>query len=140
MTQITNPDGKIWLALKGLLGTFTECKIMYPMDAYKPTAKDKFVIVQQVSLNSGDAIPINPSCGERFNGFMSLGVCVPVDWEYSELLGLAGRVADHFPNGDRLTYGDAVVHISGRPRVYGSVSLQAPWNRIEVRVPWSCWG
>ena len=140
MTQITTLDGKIWLALKSRLEQFTECHVMMPMDNYEPSAKEPFVIVQQVALDSGVLPPINPECGVEFNGFLSLGVCSPTDWDYAQLLGLAGRLGDHFSNGDRITYQDAIVTISGRARVNGTVSLQASWNRIEVRVPWRCWG
>lgn len=140
MTVVTNADGKIWLALQSRLSTFTEFPVMLPMSNYAPTASNAFIIVQQVSLDYGGPLPINPNCGVAFSGFMSLGVCAPTDWTYAQLVGLAGRIADHFPNNHKLTYQDINVRINGRSRVDGNLSLQAPWNRLEVRVPWIAWG
>lgn len=140
MTVITNADGKLWLALKSRLDQWTECKVMLPMENYAPTATQTFIIAQNVSLEYGGPLPIHAQCGVPFVGNLSMGVCVPTDWSYSQLVGLAGRVADHFSDGLRMTYQDLTVEVSGRSKVSGTVSLQAPWNRLEVSVPWRAWG
>lgn len=140
MTQIVSADAKIWMALETHAKTFTGCTLMLPMDNYAPTAKDTFAIIQHVSLEYGGALPINPDCGVPFDGFLSIGVCTPTDWKYSALIGLASRVADHFKDGASVSYSDITVKFNGRSKVDGNVILQAPWNRIEVRVPWRAWG
>lgn len=140
MTVITNADGKLWLALTTRLNQWTECPVHLPMENHAPTATDSFVIVQQVSLDYGGLIPITAECGVPFVGFLSLGVCVPTDWSYAQLVGRAGRLADHFADGARMTYQGLTVEVSGRSKVSGTVSLQAPWNRLEVRVNWRAWG
>ena len=140
MTQIVNADGKLWQAILARLNQWTECTVHLPIGNYHPKATDSFIIVQQVSLDYGGPLPIAATCGVPFVGFLSLGVCCPTDWNYGQLVGRAGRVADHFSDGLRMTYQDLTVQVSGRSKVSGTVSLQAPFNRLEVRVNWRAWG
>lgn len=140
MTQVSNADGKIWLALKSRLTQWTECKMMMPSEIYEPTAMTSYVITQNVTTESGDALPIQVECGIPFTGFLNLSVLVPINWGFDAHIGLAGRLADHFPNGARYKYSDVSVMINGRSRVLGGVDLNAPWNRLEVQIPWKAWG
>lgn len=138
--MIESADGKIWMALKQALDSFTECHVMLPMDVYEPKSTDTFIIVQHISTDWGGVLPVSIDCGSPLNGFMSLGVCCPVDWDYGQLVGLASRVADHFNDVGTYQYEDMTVRLSRQARVNGNVALQAPWNRLEVRVPWRAWG
>lgn len=140
MSIINNADGKIWLALKGRLSLWTECPIQYPMVAYEPEATDSFLIIQHVTTEYGGPIPINVKCGQPLSGFLNISVIAPTKWSYDQLVGRAGRVADHFPNDSTYKYSDICVRIFGRSRINGAVTLNTPWNRIEVQVPFIAWG
>lgn len=140
MTVAHSPQPKVWLALKSRLQQWTECKVMMPSEVYEPGANTTYVIVQNVTTESGLPMPIQVDCGVPFEGFLNLSVMVPVSWEYDAHIGIAGRVADFFPNNAIYTYQDITVRINGRSKVLGNVSLNAPWQRLEVRVPWVSWG
>lgn len=140
MTVVSNANGKIWLALKSHIETWTECYVMFPEDNYAPDATETYLIVQNVLTDYGGTIPVSIQCGRPFSGIINLSVLRPSDMGYDGHIGLAGRVADHFQEGSALRYDDIEVRINGRPRVIGNVSLQAPWNRLEVQVPFLAWG
>lgn len=140
MTIITNIQGKMWLAVKARLQAWTECKVMMPNEAYQPTAKTIYIIAQNIATEYGGRLPVKVDCGQPITGVLNLSVLVPTDYGYDAHIGLAGRIADHFSNGLRMTYQDATVEVSGRALVQGTPALQAPWNRIEVQVPIRAWG
>ena len=140
MTLVTNAPGKIWLAMRNRLNQWTECKVMMPNEIYSPSATQTYVIVQNVGTEYGGPIPIQVECGQPLSGFLNLSVMVPVDFGYDAHIGMAGRVADFFANNAAYTYQDITVRVNGRSRVLGNVSLNAPWNRCEVTVPWIAWG
>lgn len=140
MTVITNIQGKMWLAVKDRLKSWTECKVMMPNEAYQPNAKTTYVIAQNIATQYGGRLPVQDDCGQPITGVLNLSVLVPTDIGYDAHIGLAGRVAGHFANGLRMTYQDATVEVSGRSLVQGTAMLQAPWNRIEVQVPIRAWG
>lgn len=140
MTLITNAQGKMWLAVKARLAAWTECKVMFPEEAYQPTAATVYVIAQNVATQYGGRLPVQVSCAQPITGILNLSVMAPTDYGYDAHIGLAGRVADHFSNGLRMTYKDVTVEVSGRALVQGGASLQAPWNRIEIQVPIRAWG
>lgn len=140
MSIITNAQGKMWLAVKARLQAWTECKVMFPEEAYHPSATSVYVIAQNVATQYGGVLPVQAECGQPIVGVINLSVMVPTDYGYDAHIGLAGRVADHFSNVLRMTYQDISVEVSGRPLIQGSAMLQAPWNRIEVQVPIRAWG
>lgn len=140
MTVISNANAKIWMALKSRLVQWSETSMHLPMQNYSPDAADRFVIAQHVTTEYGGPVPVSLQCGVGFSGFLNLSVMCPVDLGYDQLVGLAGRVCDHFPNGAKYSYSDMSVSINGRARVDGNVSLNAPWNRLELQVPWTAWG
>lgn len=140
MTQIQNADGKIWLALESRINQWTETPVMMPKETYVPKVTGPFVIAQHVATDWGGFLPVSVECGIPLVGFLSLGVCVPTDWKYSQHIGLASRLADHFADGLSLTHQDISVQVTRRSRPQGAVSLQPPFNRLEVRVDWRAWG
>lgn len=140
MSVITNADGKIWLALKSRIVQWTECPVMLPDSNYAPSADDTFVIVQHVTTDSSLPSPIQTSCGVPFQGVLNISVMQPANLGFDSHIGLAGRVADFFPNSERYSYSGMSVRINGRARVIGNPVLQAPWNRLEVQIPWVSWG
>lgn len=140
MTQVTNASGKIWLALKSRLAQWAECKVMMPNEIYTPTASTTYIIVQHVSTEYGGPVPVSIQCGQPLSGFLNLSVLIPVDVGFDAHIGLAGRAADFFANNARYTYQDINVRVNGRSQVIGNTELQAPWNRLEVQVPWLAWG
>lgn len=137
---IQNADGKIWLAIKSRLDAWTETPVMMPKETYVPTVTGPFIIAQHVTTQYGGLLPIQVDCGIPLVGFMSLGVCAPTDWQYPAHIGLASRLADHFADGSRMTYQDISVQVTQRSRPLGTVSLEPPFNRLEVRVDWRAWG
>lgn len=137
---VQNADAKVWLALRSRLEAWTETPVMMPKETYVPTTTSPFVIAQHVTTQYGGLLPVSVQCGVPLTGFMSLGVCVPTDWDYSAQIGMAGRLADHFSDGLRMTYQDISVQVTQRSRPLGAVSLQPPFNRLEVRVDWRAWG
>lgn len=140
MTVIANIQGKMWLAVKVRLQAWTECKVMFPNEAYEPDARTTYVIAQNIATQYGGRLPVQDDCGQPITGVLNLSVLVPNDIGYDAHIGLAGRVAGHFTNGLRMNYQDATVEVSGRALVQGTPALQAPWNRLEVQVPVRAWG
>lgn len=136
---IQNADGKIWLAIESRLKDWTETPVMMPKETYVTTVTGPFVIAQHVTNQWGGLLPVTVDCGVPLVGFMSLGVCVPTDWTYSSHIGLASRLADYFMDGLTMTYHDITVKVTQRSRPLGAVSLQPPFNRLEVRVDWRAW-
>lgn len=140
MTIITNLSGKVWLSLKSRLDEWTECQIQYPNQVYAPTAKDRFIIAQYITTEYGGQIPINAECGQPINGILNLSVLVPIKWDFSQHIGLASRIADHFGPKDTYTYADITTKIRARSRVIGPSQGNPPWNRLEVQAYWTAWG
>lgn len=140
MTIKTNTAGKAWIALKGRLAQWTACKVMLPEENYKPKANETYIIAQFVATESSLPTAIQVTCSQPFQGFLNLSVMVPTDIGFDAHVGLAGDAADFFPNMDRYTYSDVTVRVNGRARVIGNPNLQAPWNRLEVEIPWLAWG
>lgn len=139
MTLITNPDGKIWLALKSRIDQWTETAVIDPDEKLYPASTSAFIIVQHVSLNT-DPNNMDYDCGDEYRGFLNVSVMAPIGWTYGQHAGLAGRVCDFFAFGSKYTYSDATVTIYERPKSQGAVRLDLSWNRLEVQIPWRCWG
>lgn len=137
---VTNPYGKIWLALKGRLAQWTECRVVMPNETFHPNANTVHIIAQNVVLTTSDGKSIDLNCREKMTGTLNLSVLVPTNTGYDAHIGLAGRVADHFALGDKYTYQDMTVEINSRSQIIGNSTLQAPWNRLEVQAYWTSWG
>lgn len=139
MTQITNADGKIWVALSNRLAAWTETRVMLPEVVFQPEADESYLIVQDVGLES-DIRPLNQDCGEVFSGLLNVSVMVPLGWTWAQHKGLAGRVADFISASGVLVYQDARVRFQTRAKVIGAARLDQSWNRCEVQAEYRCWG
>lgn len=132
-------EGEIYLAFKARLDTWTECYVKLPNVDYKPQAKTPFVMAQFVGLDSDTLILAN-NCGDEFSGILNLSVFAPVTWTYASHVGLAQRIAGHFPSGHVMTYGGKSVRISRRSKVIGNSVLESNMCRLEVQVYYNAWG
>lgn len=139
MTVIVNPDGKIWVAIETRLSQWTETPYMMPGSVYQPNANQAFLIIQDVPTES-DTRPIDPDCGEAYEGLINVSVMAPIDWTFAQHKGLCGRVADFLNATGIMTYSDALVRFTTRAKSFGASRLDQSWNRIEVQVGYRCWG
>lgn len=139
MTTITNPDGKIWLALESRLDDWTETPYMLPGSVYQPSANQSFLIIQDVPTES-DTRAISPACGEAYEGLINVSVMVPIGWTFGQHKGLCGRVADFLNSTGIMTYSDARVRFTTRAKTLSASRLDQSWNRLEVQVGYRCWG
>lgn len=140
MTQISGVDGKIWMAIKSRLQSFSGCKVVMPEENYNPDAADKFVLVQFVGTEYGGVLPVSVLCGEPIAGFLNLSVAYPTDLGFDSHIGLTGELIDHFRSGVKMTYADVSVGVTRKPTMSGNVVRQDAWNRIDVRADWRAWG
>lgn len=139
MTAITNAEGKIWLALKSRLDDWTETEKMYQGETFQPNASEPFIIVQDVALETETAA-INPDCGESLQGLINISVMAPLTWNWAHHKGLCGRLSDFLNASGIMTYSDAQVRFTQRPRVIGSPRLDEGHNRVELQCQYRCWG
>lgn len=139
MTVITNAEGKIWVALKSRLDSWTETDLMYPGETFQPNAAEPFLIVQDVGLET-DTAAINPDCGEALRGLLNLSVMAPLTWNWAQHKGLCGRLSDFLNASGVMSYSDARVRFTQRPRVIGSPRLDEGHNRVELQCEYRCWG
>lgn len=129
-----------WMALKSRMDQWTECAIMYPNVVFTPASNLPFMIVQDVAL-SADTQSVGYGCGEEYRGIFNVSVMAPVStWNYTQHKALASRVAAHFIQGSKLTYGSTTVKLTQRARILGNVRLDSTHNRLEVQIPWLAWG
>ena len=136
---IQSIEAKIWLAIKARLDQWTETTAYYPEDVFDPSATDRFLIVQDVSVD-GDTRAMQTGCGEAIEGRINVSVMVPLNWTWGAHKGLASRVCDFLNASGTMSYSDATVRFNQRARSSGSTRLDQSWNRCEVIVPYRTWG
>lgn len=133
-------EGKIWLAVKSPLLSFTEYKVVFSEDAaYNPVANTPFIYVQPVWQEYPDEV-LSFDCGNEYRGFLNLAVRVPVTWDYAAHMGLANRAMASYQYGAQYEYDNITVQIHERPHLFGSSYLDTSHNRIDARIPFRCWG
>lgn len=132
-------EGRIWLALKPRLQTWTESDMAFPDQVYNPTADRPYVYVQTVWLDyPSDTLSFD--CGEEYRGYLAASIRVPVGWDHAAHLGMAGRVMELFTYGAKYVYSGLTVQIHEKPRLFASSYLDGPFNRIDGRIPFRAWG
>lgn len=140
MTQLTNPDGKIFLALKTHMDTWAETPIHYNPDVpQQPVSNAPYVIVTDARLDAptryvgGDDV-------DEYRGIWNIAVMVPMGYDAAQAIGVAGRVADHWQKGDWYSYDDMRVQVLTRPKVIGTGYQDAGMMRYPVSVNWRAVG
>ena len=136
MTQINNIDAKIFVALKSHMDDFSECAVYYSPDVPQTTSSyDPYAIVTDVRLDFDTrfAGSLDP---DEYRGIMSISVMVPMNWSYSQGIGLASLVADHFKKGDAYSYDDCTVKVTRRSKVIGTPYQDVGMHRFPVLVYW----
>ena len=140
MTQISNIDGKIFLALKDRLDDWTECSVYVSPDVPQtPGTTSPYVIVSDVRLDT-DTRYTGASDVDEYRGVLNLSVMAPMAWTSAQGLGLCGRIADHFDKGAWYAYSDCRVQIMKRPRVIGTAYVDHGMQRYQVQVMWRAVG
>lgn len=139
MTVIASIEGKVWLALRARMEQWTETAIHWPDEKFTPAADKAFLIVDPVFLDP-DIQSISYDCGEENRGFLNVRVMTPMSWNYSQALGVVGRLAALFPAGLQLNYSDATAVIYRQPRSFGGATLENSWHRSDLRIYWLAWG
>jgi len=136
MTQITNPDGKIFLALKSRLTAWTETPVHYSPDVpQQPGTTSAYIIVSDVRLDT-DTRYTGADDVDEYRGVLNLSVMIPMAWDSAQGIGLCGRIADHFDKGAWYSYSDCRVQVLKRPRVIGAAYVDHGMQRYQVSVSW----
>ena len=140
MTQLTNPDGKIFLALSSHMDTFAECPVHYNPDVpEQPLSDVPYVIVTDTRLDA-DTRYVGVNEPDEYRGTLSLSVMCPMGYTAAQAIGVAGRVADHWQKGAWYFYSDMRAQVLARPRVIGSGYQDAGMMRYPVTVKWRAVG
>ncbi len=140
MTQITNPDGKIWLALKGHMDDWTQTPIYYSPDVPQtPGTTSPYVIVTDLRLDA-DTRYVQGNAPDEYRGILNIAVMVPMDRTTAQAIGMAGRVADHWPKASWHEYDYVRVQVMKRPRVIGAAYVDHGMMRYQVQVEWRAVG
>lgn len=140
MTLINDLDAKIYLALKDRLDTMPGgYTIVESSETFSTSAEMPFLVVQDVRLDvnrrfTGSDDP------DYHTGLFNIAVMVPLSWTYTQGLGVAGDIRNHFTKGLALIYDDAVVTVDQTPRVNGNPYRDGAFMRFPVSVPWRCQG
>lgn len=138
MTLVSNIHAKTWIALRSRMDEWAETYIHYPNSLFNPDAKTPYLIVDPARLES-DTESTDYQCGMDQQGFLSIRVMTPLQWDYAASSGLLGRFVTHMQAGTILDYQDAQVTII-RTVAQGTPSLEVSWNRQDVRIYWRSWG
>ena len=140
MTQITNPDGKIFLALKEHMDTYAEADVYYSPDVpQQPGVSSPYLLVTDLRIDFGTRF-VGANDKDEYRGVLNISVMVPMAWNASQAIGLCGRVADHWPKASRHVYDDCSVQIMKRPRVIGAGYVDHGMMRYQVQVEWRAVG
>lgn len=137
---VDNIEALIWLQLKSRIDLWVETTVLQPDALLTPSAKQSFIIVQDVGLEYSGAKPIDPECGEPIDGVLNASVMVPVNWTMAQHKGMAGRWCDHMRKGFPMFGVDFRLTLRDRPRIIGGTRLDGAWNRLETQVPYRAWG
>lgn len=142
MTQISNLEAKIWMALKNRLGAWTETPVYFADEVFTPAADKSYVFAQYVGLASGFGGTVGYNCGDDYRRLLNLSVFTPIGQGYNlaVALGYAGRLSDTMWSAPVLYYSDATIQITNRPTIIGTPTPNPPWNRIELQVNCRAWG
>jgi len=140
MTQLTNPDGKIFLALKTHMDTWAETPVHYNPDVpEQPLSDDPYVIVTDTRLDA-DTRYVGGNDPDEYRGTLSLSVMCPMGYTAAQSIGVAGRVADHWDKGAWYAYSDMRVQVLARQRMIGAGYHDAGMMRYPVTVKWRAVG
>jgi len=140
MTQITNIDGKIFLALKTHMDTWAETPIHYsPSVQVQPMSDDPYIIVTDARLETPTRF-IGGDDTDEYRGVWNIAAMVPMGWTAAQSAGLAGRLADHWDKGARYSYSDCTVQVMARPKIIGAGYQDAGMIRFPVQVIWRAAG
>ena len=136
MAHITNPDGKAWLALKNHMDDWTETPVYYSPDVPQTPGVDApYVIVTDLRLDA-DTRYVQGNAPDEYRGVLNIAVMVPMGLTTAQAMGLAGRVADHWPKSEWHEYDDCRVQVMKRPRVIGAAYVDHGMMRYQVQVDW----
>jgi len=140
MTQITNPDGKAFVALKTHMDTFTSVPVYYSPDVpQQPGSTSPYLIVSDLRLDAG-TMYLGANDPDEYRGSLMIAVMVPMVWDAAQAIGLASRVADHWPKASLHGYDDCRVQVIKRPRVIGAAYVDHGMMRYQVQVDWRAVG
>lgn len=138
--MIRQIDAKVFQALKLHMDTFTGADVYYSPDVSQEVGViSPYVIVTDARLDT-DTLLHSSDASDEYRGFLNIAVMAPLGWTHSQGLGLAARVADHFPKGATYTYVDCTVKIMRRPKVSGTPYQDHGMLRFPVLVNWRAWG
>lgn len=136
MNQITNPDGKAWLALKNHMDDWTETPVHYSPDVPQAPGVDApYVIVTDLRLDA-DTRYVQGDAPDEYRGVLNIAVMAPMGLTTAQAVGLAGRIADHWPKAEWHEYDDCRVQVMKRPRVIGAAYVDHGMMRYQVQVDW----
>lgn len=140
MTQITNPNAKIFEALKIHMDQWTQTPVYYSPDLpQKPGSTTPYLIVSDVRLDEPTRY-VGANDVDEYRGVWNVSVMAPMTWNTAQAMGQAGRVADHWPKGSWIAFDDCRVQVMKRPRVIGAAYVDHGMMRYQVQVEWRAVG
>lgn len=140
MTQISLIDGKIFLALKTHMDTFTGAAVYYsPNVPQDPTRSTPHIVIDDVRIDT-DTRYTQADAPDEYRGILNMSVMVPMQWTAAQAIGLASATADHWDKGAWYAYDDVRLQAMRRPKIIGAGYQDAGMIRYPVQVMWRAVG
>lgn len=131
----------IWLALKSRIDTLLPAyKKAFPGQKFEaPYSNGKlepYLSIVKVTAAPARRFIADGKPHER-TGFLMITLVYPLGLDVSAYDQVAASIADHFPDGRKMVYGDVCVTVTSYPHVQDGYEDNGYWF-IPVRVPWRC--
>lgn len=136
-------EAKIWMAIRARIETLLPTyKKAWPAEVFQAPASgvqlDPFLRIGRVSV---DPVRVFIESGQRHDrtGSVIVTLVHPLRTGYQAQTydAIACQIAEHFPDGLNMRYGDVCVEVTSAPYVNEGYEDNGYWT-IPVSIPWRC--